>query len=183
MWRLIDNQMTLKECSIYRWVPEEDIFEGEDGAIWSLNYFFFNKQRKRVCYLYLRGISILSHSPLMRTPIRNKRFMDADEDSEGWRTPDSIGAKKRARYWLGDRDDVEIVSADDDQNDDDFVSDKALTTIEEDDVFRHMGKKPLVDEHDNYVLSDEETRSVRTRSMSKSTVRAMSEEIAELMEV
>jgi len=182
MWRLIDNQMSLKECSIYRWAPEEDIFEGEDGAIWSLNYFFFNKQRKRVCYLYLRGISILSHSPPLRTPIRNKRFADADDDSEGWRTPESIGAKKRARYWLGDREGVEFLSADDDQNEEDVV-DKVVITIEDDDEFPQLTKVPLVDEHDNYVLSDEDARSARTRSMSKSTVRGMSEEIADSMEV
>ncbi|KAI5281532.1 RNA polymerase III-inhibiting protein maf1, partial [Ascosphaera aggregata] len=66
MWKLIDDQMTLNECSIYSYNPEEDPYEGdegeEDGAIWSLKYFFFNKQRKRVCYLYLKGISVLSGS-------------------------------------------------------------------------------------------------------------------------
>jgi hypothetical protein len=85
IWRLIDQQMTLKECSIYRYAPEEhDLFEDEDeGAIWSMHYFFFNKARKRVCYLYLRGISVLSHSPseTPRTPIRSKRLLD--DDSEG----------------------------------------------------------------------------------------------------
>ena len=42
-------------------------------------------------------------------------------------------------------------------------------------------KRPLVDEHDNYILSDEEVRS--QRSDSKSTVRAVSEEIAASMDV
>ncbi|KAI5280160.1 RNA polymerase III-inhibiting protein maf1 [Ascosphaera acerosa] len=66
MWKLIDEQMTLSECAIYRYSPEEDPYEGdegeEDGAIWSLRYFFFNKQRKRVCYIHLKGISVLSGS-------------------------------------------------------------------------------------------------------------------------
>ena len=181
MWRLIDSQMSLKECSIYRYAPDEDIFEGEDGAVWSLNYFFFNKARKRVCYLYLRGISILSHSPPDHTPIRNKRF--ADDDSEGWSTPESAGAKKRARYWLGDRNVIEIGATDDehlllDEGD----HDKPVVTVEDtDEELPPSTKKPLVDEHDNYVLSDEEVRSAR--SMSKSTVRGISEDIAESMEV
>ena len=174
-WRLIDNQMSLRECSIYRYAPEEDLFDGEDGAVWSLNYFFFNKQRKRVCYLYLRGISILSHSPPLRTPIRHKRF--ADDDSDGWATPDSVGAKKRARYWLGDRDDVVVLDPEDDQPL--GGSENKVITIE--DEVLPPPKKPLVDEHDNYILSDEEVRSLR--SNSKSTVRGVSEEIADSMEV
>lgn len=53
IWRIIDKEMSLKDCSIYCYAPEEDPYDGEEGAIWSLNYFFFNKTRKRVCYLYL----------------------------------------------------------------------------------------------------------------------------------
>jgi hypothetical protein len=41
-------------------------------------------------------------------------------------------------------------------------------------------RRPLVDEHDNYILSDEDARSAR--SPSKSTVRGISEEIADLMD-
>lgn len=159
MWKLIDNQMSLKECSIYCYAPEEDPYEGEDGAIWSFNYFFFNKTRKRVCYLYLRGISILSHSPVERTPVKTKR---GAEDEEGWMTPD-LGARKRAKYWLGDRDDVEIQEDSDDREEE-----------------YGPPPKPVVDDNDNYILSDEERRS---RSRSKSTVRGISEEIAEAMEV
>lgn len=173
IWRLIDQQMSLKECSIYRYAPEEnDLFEDEDeGAIWSLHYFFFNKARKRVCYLYLRGISILSHSPseVPQTPIKLKRI--ADDESEGWLTPD-LGARKRARYWLGDREGVEMADGDEEElKDQKVILDDSLVSK----------RRPLVDEQDNYILSDEEARSVR--SGSKSTVRGISEEIAETMEV
>jgi hypothetical protein len=170
IWRLIDQQMTLKECSIYRYAPEEhDLFEDEDeGAIWSMHYFFFNKARKRVCYLYLRGISVLSHSPseTPRTPIRSKRLLD--DDSEGWLTPDSIGARKRKHYWLGDREGVKVAERDDDE-----PKEKSAEAEE----FAPSKRRPLVDEHDNYVLSDEDARSDR------STVRGISEEIAAAMEV
>lgn len=41
-WRLIDQQMRLKECAVYRYAPDDyDIFEeDEEGAIWTMNYFF-----------------------------------------------------------------------------------------------------------------------------------------------
>lgn len=175
-WRLIDQQMRLKECTIYRYAPDDyDLFEeDEEGAIWSMNYFFFNKALKRVCYLYLRGLSVLSQSPSRAplTPVRStKRF--ADGESDGWLTPD-LGARKRARYWLGDRDGVDVAEQDVDehengQNGNSFTSDIP------------RAKRPLVDEHDDYILSDEDARSAR--SCSKSTVRGVSEDIAEAMEV
>lgn len=174
-WRLIDQQMSLKECTIYRYAPDDyDLFEeDEEGAIWSMNYFFFNKVLKRVCYLYLRGISVLSHSPSQefQTPVKSTKRL-ADDESDGWLTPD-LGAKKRARYWLGDRDDVEVAEHADDDPEREQVG-EALTNIP-------PPKRPLVDEHDNYILSDEDARSARSRS--KSTVRGVSEDIAEAMEV
>ncbi|MCJ1456256.1 RNA polymerase III-inhibiting protein maf1 [Mycoblastus sanguinarius] len=108
MWRLIDKEMQLKECSIYCYSPEEDPYDGEEGAIWSFNYFFFNKAKKRVCYIYLRGLSIIGNSPPQKTPIKTKR-----PASGTW----SIGGEssmKRARYWLGDREgDAEWVGDED----------------------------------------------------------------------
>ena len=99
-----------------------------------------------------------------------KRF--ADDESDGWLTPD-LGARKRARYWLGDRDGVEVAEHDDEHE-------KARDGLG---LAHNVGplKRPLVDEHDNYVLSDEDIRS--TRSRSRSTVRGVSEDIADAMEV
>lgn len=168
-WRLIDQQMRLKECTIYRYAPEDyDLFEDDDeGSIWSMNYFFFNKGLKRVCYLYLRGVSVLSQTDTgLRTPLRSSKRL-ADDESDGWLTPD-LGARKRARYWLGDREGVEVAAHDDAE------PDKAESSLA-------PPKRPLVDDHDNYVLSDDDFRSLRSRS--KSTVRGISEDIAEAMEV
>ncbi|PGH23059.1 hypothetical protein AJ80_02832 [Polytolypa hystricis UAMH7299] len=164
MWKIIDDQMSLKECAVYSYMPEEDPYDGDDGALWSFNYFFFNKTRKRVCYIYLRGISILSHSVTegLETPI-GKRFVD-----DGWATPD-LGARKRARFWLGDRATLRQSDYSSDEEDE-AESPEALS----------KPSRPVVDEYDNYVLSDEE---VRSRSGSKGTVRALSEEIADTMEV
>lgn len=97
MWRLIDNEMNLKECSIYCYAPEEDPYDGEEGSLWSFNYFFFNKAKKRVCYLYLRGLSIIGNSLPQKTSVNTKR------SASGCWSLDEETSKKRARYWLGDR--------------------------------------------------------------------------------
>ena len=180
MWKTIDNEMSLRECSIYCYSPEEDPYDGEEGAIWSFNYFFFNKARKRVCYIYLRGLSIISHSPIessaIVSPIKAKRnaSIDLKRDDE-----EDSGAKKRARYWLGDRaGDVTLVEDEDESPVD-----------EETELAKVLGK----DEGPRYVASDrsmsssvERSRSSedrRLRSRSKSTMRGISEEIADSMEV
>jgi len=96
MWTYIDNEMELKDCSIYAYEPVEDLYEEEEGTIWSLNYFFFNKQLKRVAYLYVRGVPVLNLSHTSRGGLSKRRASGYD-----------IGANKRARYWLGNRaDDV-----------------------------------------------------------------------------
>lgn len=150
-WRIIDDQMSLKDCSVYSYAPEEDPSNADDGAIWSLHYFFFNRIRKRVCYLYLRAIPILSHTPtegISTTPTGKRMF----EDDDGYLTPDAT-ASKRARYWLGDRADAVGQESDSDEEE---------------------------DTSNNYLLSDDE---VRPRRGSQNRVRAMSEEIADSMEV
>jgi hypothetical protein len=113
MWRLIDKEMSLKECSVYSYAPTDDSFDGEEGAIWSFNYFFFNKLRKRVCYFYLRGLSIISHSPVEKTPVHSKREAD-----DAW-SPIEPSSSKRAKYWLGDRADESFCSqwAEDEEED------------------------------------------------------------------
>lgn len=62
LWETIDKEMSLNECYIYQYIPEDGDINNEDGLIWSMNYFFYNKLRKRVCYLYLRGVSTLGNS-------------------------------------------------------------------------------------------------------------------------
>lgn len=180
MWRLIDQQMSLKDCSIYSYQPEEDPYDGEEGAIWSFNYFFFNKTRKRVCYIYLRGLSILSHMPVLKTPIKTKRSADPD-----WSVEENPSSK-RARYWLGDRA-VEATSewAEDDE-DYDLRDDEDLNKNEILGDADDPQPLPEYDPHDSIVLSDDESKSPAfdisfsspERSRSKSTVRVSSEDVA-----
>ncbi|KAI9813473.1 MAG: hypothetical protein M1827_004149 [Pycnora praestabilis] len=170
MWRLIDKEMSLKECSIYCYSPEEDPYDGEEGAIWSINYFFFNKARKRVCYLYLRGLSMMSHSPAQRTPISSKRNAEGSSNRDT-----SMGASKRARYWLGDRADGDVKGGWGEDDDDDGL----IGGWDDDEV----DVEGVVDDGDeiDYISSDEDESL--GREGSKSAMRNMSEDIAESMEV
>ncbi|RMD40676.1 hypothetical protein DV735_g4427, partial [Chaetothyriales sp. CBS 134920] len=177
MWRLIDMQMSLKECSIYRYAPDDvDPFEDdEDGSLWSLHYFFFNKTRKRVLYLYLRGLSALSHSGKdgIHTPVKSKRFVD--DETEGWLTPD-LGAHKRAKYWLGDRQSFHVSSLDDTDMSAADQSDKLATSDDRSDEDQFgPPARPVVDENGNYLLSDEDARSIRSASKA-TTVRRFSDD-------
>lgn len=105
MWALIDKEMTLKDCTVYSWAPPDEPFDGELGSIWSLNYFLFNKEKKRVAYLYVRAVPVMSHSPSQAQGMTNREAGYSD-----------FGANKRARYWLGDRAD-DLKTGDDDDTD------------------------------------------------------------------
>ncbi|KAL8850621.1 MAG: hypothetical protein Q9221_004407 [Calogaya cf. arnoldii] len=187
-WRLIDKEMSLKDCSIYAYVPDEDPYDGDEGAIWSFNYFFFNKARKRVCYLYLKSLSIISHSATLKTPIKEKRNADI-----GWGGSEP-GSSKRAKYWLGDRDDVCGVWHDDD-DDEDYDEDYVSSTWNHERLHapKEIPKRPRqssslarryrATETLSPSLSASSGPSRKSRSRSKSTVRDMNEDIAESIDV
>jgi len=130
MWTHIDNEMDLKDCSIYAYEPLEDPYEGEEGTIWSLNYFFFNKQLKRVAYLYVRGVPVLSRSHKVGSGL-SKRSASGYE----------LGANKRARFWLGDRaDDIEGDDSDFDAEAEDEMYDEDDFDVYDDDTPADLDK-------------------------------------------
>lgn len=97
MWNRIDNEMNLRYCDKFSYVPDVDPFDGDVGSIWSMHYFFFNRTRKRVCYIYLRGLSVISHSP-MNAPVS---YSKADlEAIKAAKLAVGDGAGKRASYWF-----------------------------------------------------------------------------------
>ena len=171
MWRLIDNEMSLKECSIYCYSPEEDPFDGEEGALWSMNYFFFNKTKKRVCYIYLRGLSIIGNSPPQKTPVKIKR------PASGTWSLDEETSKKRARYWLGDRaGDAEWVG-----EEDDVSGEWDEENIEEDEILDEGDEPRFVPS----VESETDSGSAspcKGRGRRGSSVRGVSEDIAASMD-
>ncbi|KAI5303260.1 hypothetical protein KEM56_007738 [Ascosphaera pollenicola] len=189
MWKLIDDQMTLNECSIYSYSPEEDPYEGdegeEDGAIWSLKYFFFNKNRKRVCYLYLKGISVLSgsyreHRLAQGIHIggtaaanamgrRGYAFEDSGFDTseaEDREKDNEDSVKKKARYWLGEYAAIKMRRNIDSDDDSDFADDD---DDEEEGEKRGATRQPQVVDGDVEMILDddeeEERQGPRTRQM------------------
>ncbi|XP_013381365.1 repressor of RNA polymerase III transcription MAF1 homolog [Lingula anatina] len=52
LWKAIDDEIKLNECDIYSYNPDlsSDPF-GEEGCIWSFNYFLYNKKLKRIVFL------------------------------------------------------------------------------------------------------------------------------------
>lgn len=74
MWRSVDEIIGLQQCEIYSYVPDmsEDPFS--DGSLWSFNFFFFNKDLKRICYF-----TCVATSPMMRG---HGPYADDDEDDD-----------------------------------------------------------------------------------------------------
>ncbi|KAI9884259.1 MAG: hypothetical protein M1823_003949 [Watsoniomyces obsoletus] len=182
MWRRINKEMTLRECSIYCYTPEDDPYDGEDSALWSFDYFFFNKARKRVCYLYFRGLSIMSHSPVPQFSTPSKALRRTAARRRG------NGASKRAQYWLGDR--AEDAKEGWDEDDEDFISDgddevdvDEAEVIDDGDeldqnVFGGDGDETPLEEEE-----EEEEDEGLAKKQARSRVRRVSEDIADRMEV
>ena len=56
LWAAINDEIQLKECDVFSYNPDlaSDPF-GEDGCIWSFNYFFYNKKLKRIVFFNCRA--------------------------------------------------------------------------------------------------------------------------------
>lgn len=178
MWALIDKEMSLKDCNVFSYQPADDPFEEEEGAIWSLHYFFFNKALKRVCYFYVRGVPVMSHSPSLRASAVGRK-LSADFSLSSKRRSQGLmfsAANKRARFWLGDRAGERVAVSDDDMDDDDDLewnrgSDGDLKYPDDD------------DDDDESEIIDEGSEESDDDRMHRSPVRGMSEDIAARMDI
>ncbi|KAI9251026.1 Maf1 regulator-domain-containing protein [Phascolomyces articulosus] len=69
MWDTLDDLVRLHECDVYSYNPDIDEDPmNEDGYLWSVNYFFFNRKLKRMVFFSVKSQSIAN--------------MSADEDEE-----------------------------------------------------------------------------------------------------
>jgi len=61
LWVTLNKEINLVDCDIYSYNPDltSDPF-GEDGSLWSFNYFFFNKKLKRIVLFTCRALSPFS---------------------------------------------------------------------------------------------------------------------------
>uniref|UniRef100_H3CJZ5 Repressor of RNA polymerase III transcription MAF1 n=1 Tax=Tetraodon nigroviridis TaxID=99883 RepID=H3CJZ5_TETNG len=62
LWNAIDQEINLQGCDIYSYNPDLDSDPfGEEGSLWSFNYFFYNKKLKRIVFFTCRSVrSVLS---------------------------------------------------------------------------------------------------------------------------
>ncbi|KAI1401891.1 repressor of RNA polymerase III transcription MAF1 [Hypoxylon fuscum] len=169
MWTLIDEEMTLKDCSIFSYQPDEDPFEGNEAAIWRMHYLFFNKNRKRVTYLYVRGLpnsSALAPHPRGSIGLSNRY--------------DDMGADKRATFWLGD----DLVSRIIPDMEDVYDEEKMEVYDPDDDIDIDPLNDPSTDEEDSDVdMDDSEEESEEEDEEVGHCVRGVSEDIIASMEV
>ncbi|KAK2494973.1 hypothetical protein MC885_002941 [Smutsia gigantea] len=107
LWNAVDEEICLAECDIYRWAGilplvlgcvwhlgphtaspptlpsynpdlDSDPF-GEDGSLWSFNYFFYNKRLKRIVFFSCRSISGSTYTP---SEAGNELDMELGEEEE-----------------------------------------------------------------------------------------------------
>ena len=50
LWKSINEVITIQDCDCYSYVPDYNDDPLCEGAIWSFNFFFVNKELKRICY-------------------------------------------------------------------------------------------------------------------------------------
>ncbi|KYK60992.1 mitogen-activated protein kinase MAF1 [Drechmeria coniospora] len=161
-WSLIDKEMRLNECTLFSYHPDPDPFEEDESAIWAVHYFFFNRALKRVAYLYVRVVPVVSSTSPTLTPIKvgqHKRQTDFAADD----------AAKRARYWLGDRQAELVPPFEDDEDPQDdglfwnrgedgdlvpFSDDDYFEELEDDGELEDGGDLPLDQGHDRMMSED-----------------------------
>ncbi|XP_020283824.1 repressor of RNA polymerase III transcription MAF1 homolog [Pseudomyrmex gracilis] len=78
LWAAVDDEITLQECDIYSYHPDfaSDPF-GEDGCLWSFNYFFYNKKKKRIVFFTCRAINPLY---VLDSGVGSDFAMDEDDE-------------------------------------------------------------------------------------------------------
>jgi hypothetical protein len=165
-WSLIDKEMRLNECTIFSYHPDVDPFEEDESAIWAAHYFFFNRSLKRVAYLYVRVVAVVSsQSPTLR-PTNASKFNQGPALDSG---------AKRADYWVGDRN-AKLVPA----YDDDGVQDDGLywNRGEDGDLVIFSDDDAMDDFDDDY--GDDDSDDIMG---SKRRHRLMSEDVAGQMEI
>ncbi|KAI1140184.1 Maf1 regulator-domain-containing protein [Hypoxylon sp. FL0543] len=176
MWTVIDKQMTLRDCTVFSFQPLEDPFDGDEAAIWRLHYFIFNKNLKRVVYLYVRGLPMLFHSPALAPhSLSSKRHAEP--------LPGSLGANKRAKFWLGDQLANRVIF-EDDYGYDDYDEDAVLYDPDDDVDIDPLNFPSSPEESDeDYEEEKSEDEKEEEEEEVAHSVRGVSEDIAAPIEI
>lgn len=73
LWATLNEEIDLPDCDIFSYTPDltSDPF-AEDGCLWSFNYFFYNRKKKRVVLFTCRA----------QSPFSNQSWFDVMEDDD-----------------------------------------------------------------------------------------------------
>nr|KAF6276916.1 MAF1-like protein, negative regulator of RNA polymerase III [Pipistrellus kuhlii] len=92
LWNAVDEEICLAECDIYSYNPDLDSDPfGEDGSLWSFNYFFYNKRLKRIVFFSCRSISGSTYTP---SEAGNELDMELGEEEEELRDGGNEGGSE-----------------------------------------------------------------------------------------
>uniref|UniRef100_A0A8C7CD28 Repressor of RNA polymerase III transcription MAF1 n=2 Tax=Neovison vison TaxID=452646 RepID=A0A8C7CD28_NEOVI len=95
LWDAVDEEICLAECDIYSYNPDLDSDPfGEDGSLWSFNYFFYNKRLKRIVFFSCRSISGSTYTP---SEAGNELDMELGEEEEEEEEEESGGGGGEGR--------------------------------------------------------------------------------------
>jgi hypothetical protein len=50
LWAAVDTEVKLSQCEVYSYVPDMDGDPFSEGSIWSFNYFFIDRDAKKIAY-------------------------------------------------------------------------------------------------------------------------------------
>ncbi|VVT58967.1 uncharacterized protein SAPINGB_P006474 [Magnusiomyces paraingens] len=74
LWESLDDHIGLKECAVYSHTPSDSFLNDlGPGTLWCYMWFFFNKRRKRVVYLYLTATRTHELSSSLRREHERRR--------------------------------------------------------------------------------------------------------------
>lgn len=165
-WALVDKEMRLNECTIFSYQPDVDPFEEDESAIWAVHYFFFSRPLKRVAYLYVRVVPVISssQSPTLRPARLAMLNSNSNYDPAG---------TKRADYWgIADRDVTLMPPYEDDDG------------MQDDGLYWNRGEDgDLVTISDDEIMDEFEDDDSDDAMYDQRQHRMMSEDIAGQMEI
>lgn len=94
MWSAIDDVICIRDCTVYRYLPDlsSDPLSSKHGipALWSMNYFFFNKNINRIVFITCTAVSKSSYESAMTTRRTPSPMPDAWRDDESTAARDAL---------------------------------------------------------------------------------------------
>lgn len=88
LWGHIDRHINCAKCEVYLLIDDPFIIDSEGGVMWSFNYFFCNKELKRICY-FTCSATTKSYSNLLSMTGAESDLDNDDSDLEEGRCSDN----------------------------------------------------------------------------------------------